>query len=499
MSEALRPAVGQWTAKIKLAWDFKKKEFQDAADECARFFDGPYDWLYGPRRGAGASAFEYEGSEDMPGPSARMTINKTAELVQLFGPALYHRNPVRKVNPRHVPGPSPAMFGNPADPMAQAAFAQAQQQVAAQWEADAVRADLLERYLNYTPTALDLKTESRWAIAEALIKGMGCLWSRVHRPPGAAMSWSGTFYDSVDNLLLDPDALNIRDIKWMARRCTKPVWEVERLYGLPPGTLKSQASLESYTATAQAASDPDGDYRRKQGRTADLVVYWEIYSKMGFGGRLAGIAQDKAALLDSAGDHVYLVVAENCPYPLNLPPPYCDALADPQSNPELLAEIEQRLSWETPYWADNEWPMTPVVFHWKPNKLWPMSHMWPGLGELKFLNWAWSFLASKVRRASRDFPGDRQVGGRGPEGQDQARGGLHGHRDREPHGLDRPGGEVPPAPPLPEGHLRGDPGGQRELRTPGRAHRADVRPLQPPAALRPGGPGQERRGQRPPR
>ena len=402
MSDALRPAVSGWSQKIRLSWDFKKKEFGDNAEECARFFDGPYDWLYGPTRFGGARGFEFGGDDELPGPAARMTINKTAELVQLFGPALYHRNPVRKVVPRHVPLPPPALYGDPGDPLVGYFAGADARRVSDQWMADSARADLIERYLNYTPTALDLKTEARWAIDEAIVKGMGCLWTCAHRPPGATCTWAGTFFGSVDDLLLDPDALSYRDIKWMARRRVRPVWEVEREFGLPAGTLKSHASLESYTATAAAYNDPEGDYRRKQGRTADLVVYWEVYSKMGFGGRLAGVAETSPGL-DSVGDFAYLCVMDGCPYPLNLPPPYCDALADPASRPDLLAEVQRRLEWQTPYWADDEWPMTPIVFHWRPHRLWPMSHMWPGIGELKFLNWAWSFLAAKVRRASRDF------------------------------------------------------------------------------------------------
>ncbi len=403
MAEALRAVVEQWRKKIQLAWDHRKREFMDDAEECARFFDGPYDWLYRPRRDAASHGFDF-GSNDLPGPSCRMTVNKTAELVQLFGPSLYHRNPVRKVNPRQVVELDPGMFGPMEDPNAMMMFQQAAMSVQQQQQSDRMRGDLMSRYLNYTPTALDLKTESRWAITEALVKGMGCLWSRLHRPPGAVMSWAGTFFDSVDNLLLDPDAENIRDIKWLARRRVRPVWEVERERGLPPGYLSGQASAESYSQISSYASDPAADYRRKQGQTSDLIVYWEVYSKMGMGGRLSGVAPEAAAAAEAAGDYCYLEICDHCQYPLNLPPPYCDYFGLPEAQGQPLPPaIQERVSWQTPYWADGEWPVTFLAFHWRPGKLWPMSHMKPGLGELKFLNWAWSFLASKVRTASRDF------------------------------------------------------------------------------------------------
>src|SRR6185369_14719248 len=129
--------------KIRLAWEFKKKEFSDDGDECMRFFDGPYTWLYSPSRGSSASMTGLGGDDELPGPSARMTVNKTAELVQLFGPALYHRNPVRKVSPRHVVGPPLELYQSQQDPSLEQVFAMQQQEAQRQWAIDNARSDLL--------------------------------------------------------------------------------------------------------------------------------------------------------------------------------------------------------------------------------------------------------------------------------------------------------------------------------------------------------------------
>lgn len=418
MSDALRPIVGNWIKKIQLAYDFKKAEFQNDADECMRFFDGPYDFLYDGWRKGGSRGFDWGGDSDQafPAPSARVTVNKTAELVQLFGPALYHRNPVRKVIPRKVIEPMPELYGDiQNDPYAFQAYQQQAQAAQQQMLSDALRADMLEKYLNYTPHALGFKNEARNAIDEALIKGMGCLWTRPYQPEGATMKWSGSFFDSVDNLLLDPDAMDWRDMKWIARRHCRPVWQVERQYRLPEGALSGRGHLESYSQQAVISSDVDGDWRRKQGRTADLLVYWEVFSKMGLGGRLSGVATEDRDRFDGVGDYCYLVLTDSLPYPLNLPPPLCDMLVSTQpldqpglgmgmgGTPDAMQAIRTQLEWPTPFWAEDDWPVTPLVFHKRPGKLWPMSHMKPALGELKFLNWAWSFLANKVKIASRDF------------------------------------------------------------------------------------------------
>ena len=400
MDHPLRPITSQWVSKLRLAWDSKKEEFQDDADEAMQFFNGPYDWMYKIGNAGKPGAFSYTGDdEDLPRPSFCMTINKVAELVQLFSPALYHKNPVRKVTPRQPQMLPIELFGNPNDPqqgmMVQMMYQQMVQQIQQQSALDSTRASLLEAYLNYTPNALDLKTESRWAIDEAMIKGCGVLWSELYHPAGSPqMTMVGSFFDTVDNLLIDPDMECMRDAKWIARRCVHPYWQVEQEYKLAKDSLKSYTKYESFGRQAEVGADADGDYNRKRGQTNDLVVYWKIWSKMGMGGRLSGVKEDMRAL-DTYGNYAYLVVCQECPFPLNLPP---DVITSAQDS-----EIRQRIAWPTPYWADDSWPFTPIIFHQIPRKIWPMSHIKPGMGELKFLNWAFSFLAGKVKRASRDY------------------------------------------------------------------------------------------------
>src|SRR5467141_1721806 len=112
----------QWMEILAAAMDYKKKKWQRDADECMSFFDGPYTFLYGLKYRTQESSFVYTGDDEMPRPTFSMTVNKVAELVQLFGPILYHRNPIRQVNPRRQPMVGIDFFGNPQDPMVQQAF-----------------------------------------------------------------------------------------------------------------------------------------------------------------------------------------------------------------------------------------------------------------------------------------------------------------------------------------------------------------------------------------
>ncbi len=372
-----------------------KKDFQDAADECMRFFNGPYDFLYQSQNGQKlGSSFLFSGEKRMPQPSICMTVNKVAEGVQLFGPAMYQKNPVRKSNPRKLPKLPEEMFGDPNNPQTQMMWMPLLQQMQQQNTTDKIRGALLEWYLNYLPEATNLKRESRRQIDEGLIKGMGCVWTSVWQPDGAKHRMPFTEQDSVNNLLLDPDQDKIENAQWIMRRRCKPTWEVEKLFGHAPGSLKGNGqSGRSWAANQSVEDETVGDgYKKKTGKTNDLIVYWEIWSKMGIGSLMAGI-DPGTVQLDKYGRYLYIVVSDAYPFLLNIP----------QAMWNYEPEVQRRLQWETPYWADDGWPVSPLIFHEVPNSIWPMSHFRPALGELQFINWAYSFLISKIERCSRDF------------------------------------------------------------------------------------------------
>lgn len=400
LNHPLLPVVNQWLAKIKLSLEFKRTRFGQDAQDGMKFFVGPYDWIYGDdTRKADRHLKQLDNGEDdneIPAPRFQMTCNKVAELVQIFGPVLYHRNPIRVVNPREVPLPDDdllASFGG--DPNATLALTQMYQQGTVAQATDKTRAKLLEHYQNYTPDALDLKSQSRMAIDEAIIKGMGVLWSRVYVDP-LGTKLVGSFYDSVDNLVIDPDSPVRAQAKWCANRRVEPVWEAERRFGLPAGSLRG--NLSSSDVNAELDVHPDGKYLRATGQTNDLIVYWEVFSKNGLGGRLKGVASWIQQPLEEYGDYCYLVLADGIPYPLNVPPEVWNLEAQAGRQ-----EVMRKVQWPTPFWMDGGWPFEELAFHEIPGDPWPMSHLAPGMGELKFLNWAFSYLAGKIRISSRDF------------------------------------------------------------------------------------------------
>jgi hypothetical protein len=393
MEAAFRAIRSHWKSAIEMGVT-EKKDFDAKSDECMRFFDGPYDFMYDLMRHQGGE-FVFTGKSRRPRPSIAMTVNKVAEGVQLFGPTLYHRNPVRTVTPREIPELPLEIFGDPNDPYAQAMMAPMLQEMNQAMMVDYVRAKLMQSLLVWLPDAMNLKEESRITIDEGIIRGMGCMWHEIYTCPGSGYKLPHSSFDTVKNLILDPDATQIKDCKWVARRMVKPVWEWEKDYGLETGTLRGNYDSHAGVA-ASSVTQSERDHNKKAGKTNDLLVGWKIWSKMGLGGLLRGIVPE-ASEVDQFGQYVHLVICDNANWPINLPPTIWN-------NQD---EMYRRAQWETPFWADggvkDSWPFTSLVFHRKPGQLWPMGHFEPALGELQFINWTYSFLISKIEKTCRDF------------------------------------------------------------------------------------------------
>jgi hypothetical protein len=437
----LRPLVDAWLNKIKAGNDYKRRVFSEFAEEILYFFKGGSalnSWMWGPGgrgRGGYMEPGGQEGEDEMAPPQFRYTMNKVAELLQLFAPTLYYSNPVRTVTPRRlepVPpeiyqvlaGPPPqvppaVMQAAQTNPQLQAVLAQMQQvyqqqivQQAQQQQTndaateiiDKVRAELMSDYLNWTPNELDLKTHSRRVIDECLLKGMGVWWTELYVQRGFGTKLVGSFFDTVDNLVLDPDVQQIDDCMWCCRIRTTPQWDLEDAWGLPRGALNgSSDTIETVAISSETMTDPDGLNKRRLAVTNKMVTSYEVWSKMGLGGRMTGIEPQLKQVFDGLGDYCHLVLVNGVPYPLNLPSKMVANVPDqydPAAASAWAEGMRKAVEWPIPFWAFSDgWPFTSLIFHEVPNQIWPMSHFTPGLGELKWINWAMSWLASKVKNA----------------------------------------------------------------------------------------------------
>lgn len=392
--DVLAPLVQSWLGKIRLAHE-SKQSFNDVGKQCMEFFSGSLGFMWQPE-----FMQKFVGGPLIT-PRFKVTIAKAFELVALYGPNLYWQNPARMVKPRKAIGIDPQLFGALGDPQAVQLFQMAQQAQMQRAAINSVVASLLDAWLNYTPTEQPgggLATHASQGITEALTKGRACLWPKPFSMPGSNRVITGCFYDSVDNLLIDPDATSIHDARWIAQMVVAPVWQVERDFQLPPGSLQGYGSHESASRQGEGSNwDSMTQIDRRVGKTFDLITYYKVYSKGGVGGRLCGNATVGPSLTSAfdqvVGDYAYVCVSPNVPFVLNAPTDRVRSSFD--------SDIERMMRWPIPYWLDDKWPVTLLDFYTKPNNPWPIAPMAPGLGELTFINVTISMLMNRVWNTTR--------------------------------------------------------------------------------------------------
>lgn len=382
-------AAQGWLRAIARSQEKKNIRFQPEALEGRRFYCGPYDFFFNemssdkffrmPRRTDGQAEIV-------------VTVNKVAELVQIFGPNLYHRNPTRRATTRTVPPIDPNLFIT--NPQMAMLVQQVYQESMMEQMQDKAMGQIYETLLNVTPHKTDLKEHSRWAIDEMLITGLGLLVHDYTVSPATGLKTCGSYWRSNEDLQMDPDAKTIKDIRWASLSTTMATWEAERKFNLPPGTLKGAYYSANTVAGAQTLQNSTTNVIQP-----NMVRVHEVYSKMGAGGRLKdmqGLPEEARTAYELMGDFCYIVVVEGHPWPLNLPPWLFRG-----DNP--WPAVKKAVAWPTPFWVEGAWPFTPFYVHTVPNDPWPLSHLTPGMGYLKFLNWVYAKLASKIAVTSRDL------------------------------------------------------------------------------------------------
>jgi len=399
-SNPLRQVVGTWVKKLKAAEKYKKA-FAEDAKEASQFFDGDHNFMWKDSYARGERGY----NSSIAPPSFRMQLNKVFELVEIFASVIYHRNPVRNVTVIQPPDPPMEKMGldRPLGPNGMPSPEQMQiitalKEEQADRESRKVAATLLESYLNFTPVELDLKRQARKVVNEAMIKGAGTFWTELVALDTSGdgstpqMKMVGSFYDTVDNLLIDPDFDNEDDMLWCARKCVRPLDEVSATYGVPPEDLRKHTETQSPSLNRE----PQGSVKNKKKDTTNtLVTFYKIWSKTGMGDRFKDSPKENKGVFDGLGKYVYLVICEGVDYPLNLPPELMQQEVDEQLG--VPEEMLPRVAWPIPFFADpNGWPFTMLAFHRKPGYAWPVSHIRPAIGELRLLNWCFSFLATRI-------------------------------------------------------------------------------------------------------
>lgn len=224
-----------------------------------------------------------------------------------------------------------------------------------------------EDYLDYALWEGDFQGHMRKTISEACLSGRSCLQVGYNDKKKIVQST----YRSCRDLIIDPDAKSSEEVNWIAIRRVKPKWEMKALIAKVRGDNSMDDAIDSAPAYSETAEGT---------KSHDVVEYWEFYLTVGlwrFGDTLLG---------QSPGEDGQLV-QDDSPRKYYWMPGH------------VLAESE----WEIPFFLIDEWPVSWLDLRPRPNSLWPVSPLEPGLGHLKAANYLYTFYINRQRVASRMF------------------------------------------------------------------------------------------------
>lgn len=370
----LGPLTTQWFARFEAA-KRSKERFNTIAKMCRQFFGSSAKAMW-------EDSFKREFFPSVQTPVFQVNLNKAFELVAVIGPNLYWKNPERQVHSYTTPDQLQILqlLGVPLDEeSAQLVQAQQQQEQMTKNARNSLASLVLDYNMREQPA--DVKLQNELAINEMMLTGLGLMWSRTRVRPTGDVAVENV-YGSVDDLLIDPDARKAdwSDARWIAVKHCDPVWEVEKKFGYPSGYLAGRGTYQSKEWQGNTNSDlPEGKY-------ADMLEWYEVWSRGGVGARVHGIDSAKAQFLDQEiGDYAYLCITSSVPHPLNVPPHMTvDGTVD---------DVREAFRWRTvdfgevfECWKDDRWPVCPLSPYKVDGTPWPLAPLAPGLGHLIAMN-----------------------------------------------------------------------------------------------------------------
>jgi hypothetical protein len=365
--------VESWIRKIDSSRTSEaRKNFFKTAAMCDHFFRGSMGMMWN-------EDFRREYLANIPAPKFQVTIGKAFEMVAVMGPSIMWDYPGRVIKTDIVkPLPIELFRGD------QQRYALYLQDLEQETITNIARNGLMESYLNYSHREQPgggLIHDSHLAITDAIVKGAGVQWVGSYRFPGSTRVLTKCEYDRIERLYIDPDCsrANLTDAYWCARERVSKYWEVEEMFGLPPGTLRDKCNAYSRDGLSQATSEADKAARRSGVNDKDLIIWYEVFSKEGIGTRSMKVKPKlDEAFEEVVGDYAYLAIVEGVEYPLNFAPAVANKASDD--------EVRSRFEWPIPYWTDGRWPFAMLKFYEVPGCPWPLAPLAMGTGELVFLN-----------------------------------------------------------------------------------------------------------------
>lgn len=387
MNSSLAAVCDLWLKQVKAASAAKVEHFDKKAEECWRYYAKDYDAIYGTG-----------GNADWPTSRYKLRLAKARQFVSLMMPFCHQRVPTMVCTPAEMRLPPTLTALLP--PEAMMAMSSSKQK-------KELRAALMEWLLNYLPYETDLSREAKIVLPEAFVKGRAILWTEAVQAPCGIVP--ANCAESVDNFLIDPDAIQLRDAGYVVRIRHRSAYRIEedfREFGITASMLRSQETSRWLDALATGAMGIDRYRNRGPDESrGDVVTYFEIFSRVGVGNIFRDSPKDLQPLSDaveSLGGNVWLAVCPGVERPLNLSP---EMMQEAAMNGGTSDTIAAALRWPIATHEDfsNPWPVQVLDFLPNNDNPWSTSPLWGSVPLLRFLDGAYNFVFERLHCTSKDI------------------------------------------------------------------------------------------------
>ena len=389
ISSILRQVTDLWWRQIKLCEDKKQRDFGRAAREIRAYTGKRY------RRIGIEPIVDGVPQNPLDLPEYITVHNMTQAAIDVLTPYVFARVPNRLVAPRRPQIP----------PELDEQYPDAVQMQSVQKKNDTMTCFLLQWLLNWTPSQYNMAREGKMAVEEAIATGRSCLW--LEMMDCSIGTIPGSFQDSVDNLLIDADCVQMRDAGFIIRKRRMQNWRIADIFG---EDLEDLRSTESSALARAIDVDPDASHRPEPPEKGDIGYFYEFWSQMGLGDKLVSAPQEMKekegpirALFDAVGPYVHFCIMPGVDHPLGIKPDEINALADRPD--EQLELVKAKLRWPIRTYEnlDNPWPVFCLDFKPNNDNPWAKSILESGLPLQKFIDEIYQGLMQRAKVVGKDI------------------------------------------------------------------------------------------------
>jgi hypothetical protein len=402
LKELLRSVADLWLRQVDICQKHKDRVFEDAARRVMAYVGKRYQRLNVQQIIEGIP----QNLENQP--IYLTTVNYTQAFIDIMTPYVFAKVPSLLVLPL-VPQLPPDLEAPPPDPLApelqgevdpaKAIFTRMDQKQVELRDIDKMVAFQLQRALTWFSNLTGLVHEGKKAVMEGLGKGRGCLWITIADGPTGEIP--ANYADSVDNLLIDSDTVQMRDAGFIMRVVHQPCYRIAEIWG---------EKIENIRATGRSAMmDAIRDVPRNNPDempnydNSDMGLYFEIWSQIGLGEKLFSgargaeegkLSEATQTAMEACGPYCHFAVMPGLDHPLGID---ADKLSTLQGE-ALLAKLRAMLEWPVKTYANpaDPWPVTCCDFKQNIENPWARPILEDALPLQEFIDCIYSGLLNQA-------------------------------------------------------------------------------------------------------